>query len=398
MNVLVINCGSSSLKYQLIDMNKQKLLASGIAERIGMPSSFLKHKPEGKDNKLFNVTLKDHNDAMKVVVKALTDKECGVIENLDEIEAIGHRITTGGMKYRNSIKIDDVVLEGLQGCVDLAPLHIPGQIMGIKACKNILPLVPMVAVFDTSFHQTIPPEAHIYPIPYEYYEKHNIRKYGFHGISHQYVSQKAADFLGKDIKDLKIITCHLGSGSSVSAVKYGKCIENSMGFTPLDGLEMGTRSGSIDPSIMGYISKVDYKTLRQVEDLLNKKSGFLGVSGISSDLRDLEEAVSEDNNERAKLAIDIFCYRVKCTIGEYVAAMDGVDVIVFTAGIGEHSPLVRGEILKDLKFFGVDFDKDANEKSGDEMIITKPGSKTTALVIATNEELMIAKEVVYIVG
>ena len=363
-----------------------------------MPSSFLKHKPEGKDNKLFNVTLKDHNDAMKVVVKALTDKECGVIENLDEIEAIGHRITTGGMKYRNSIKIDDVVLEGLQGCVDLAPLHIPGQIMGIKACKNILPLVPMVAVFDTSFHQTIPPEAHIYPIPYEYYEKHNIRKYGFHGISHQYVSQKAADFLGKDIKDLKIITCHLGSGSSVSAVKYGKCIENSMGFTPLDGLEMGTRSGSIDPSIMGYISKVDYKTLRQVEDLLNKKSGFLGVSGISSDLRDLEEAVSEDNNERAKLAIDIFCYRVKCTIGEYVAAMDGVDVIVFTAGIGEHSPLVRGEILKDLKFFGVDFDKDANEKSGDEMIITKPGSKTTALVIATNEELMIAKEVVYIVG
>ena len=302
------------------------------------------------------------------------------------------------MKYRNSIKIDDVVLEGLQGCVDLAPLHIPGQIMGIKACKNILPLVPMVAVFDTSFHQTIPPEAHIYPIPYEYYEKHNIRKYGFHGISHQYVSQKAADFLGKDIKDLKIITCHLGSGSSVSAVKYGKCIENSMGFTPLDGLEMGTRSGSIDPSIMGYISKVDYKTLRQVEDLLNKKSGFLGVSGISSDLRDLEEAVSEDNNERAKLAIDIFCYRVKCTIGEYVAAMDGVDVIVFTAGIGEHSPLVRGEILKDLKFFGVDFDKDANEKSGDEMIITKPGSKTTALVIATNEELMIAKEVVYIVG
>ncbi len=398
MNVLVINCGSSSLKYQLIDMNKQKLLASGIAERIGMPSSFLKHKPEGKDNKLFNVTLKDHNDAMKVVVKALTDKECGVIENLDEIEAIGHRITTGGMKYRNSIKIDDVVSEGLQGCVDLAPLHIPGQIMGIKACKNILPLVPMVAVFDTSFHQTIPPEAHIYPIPYEYYEKHNIRKYGFHGISHQYVSQKAADFLGKDIKDLKIITCHLGSGSSVSAVKYGKCIENSMGFTPLDGLEMGTRSGSIDPSIMGYISKVDYKTLRQVEDLLNKKSGFLGVSGISSDLRDLEEAVSEDNNERAKLAIDIFCYRVKCTIGEYVAAMDGVDVIVFTAGIGEHSPLVRGEILKDLKFFGVDFDKDANEKSGDEMIITKPGSKTTALVIATNEELMIAKEVVYIVG
>lgn len=398
MKILVINCGSSSLKYQLIDMNKQKLLASGIAERIGMPSSFLKHKPEGKDNKLFNVTLKDHNDAMKVVVKALTDKECGVIENLDEIEAIGHRITTGGMKYRNSIKIDDVVLEGLQGCVDLAPLHIPGQIMGIKACKNILPLVPMVAVFDTSFHQTIPPEAHIYPIPYEYYEKHNIRKYGFHGISHQYVSQKAADFLGKDIKDLKIITCHLGSGSSVSAVKYGKCIENSMGFTPLDGLEMGTRSGSIDPSIMGYISKVDYKTLRQVEDLLNKKSGFLGVSGISSDLRDLEEAVSEDNNERAKLAIDIFCYRVKCTIGEYVAAMDGVDVIVFTAGIGEHSPLVRGEILKDLKFFGVDFDKDANEKSGDEMIITKPGSKTTALVIATNEELMIAKEVVYIVG
>ena len=397
MNILVINCGSSSLKYQLIDTEKTHVLAKGIAERIGMDTSFLKHQPDGAEDKIFEVKMKDHNDAMSLVVKALTDKVCGVLDDLKEIDAIGHRITTGGMKYRDTTKITPEVVEGLMECIELAPLHLPGQIKGIRACTNMLPMVSQVAVFDTSFHQNIPPEAHIYPIPYKYYEKNHIRKYGFHGISHQYVAETAAMFLDKNITKLKIISCHLGSGASISAIKYGNCIDNSMGFTPLDGLAMGTRSGSIDPSIMGYISKVDYKTLKQVEDILNTKSGFLGVSGISSDLRDLEKAVNEDNNERAKLAIDIFCYRVKCTIGQYVAAMDGVDLIIFTAGIGEHSPFIRKEILKNLDYFGIDLDEKANEKSADEMIITKPGSKTTAVVIATNEELMIAREVMYLV-
>ncbi|WP_290776208.1 acetate kinase [Anaerofustis sp.] len=397
MKVLVINCGSSSLKYQLIDMKDNNVLANGVAERIGMSEGILTHKQPGKDNVVFNEDMPTHKEALQILVKALVNDEYGVIESLDEISAIGHRITTGGEKYNSSIEADDEVIKGLDECKNLAPLHIPGQVMGLLGCKEVFPGKKMVCVFDTSFHRTIPKEAYIYPIPYEYYEKYGIRKYGFHGISHQFVSAKAAEMMNKDIKDLKIIVCHLGNGASVSAVKNGECIENSMGFTPLDGLEMGTRSGSIDPSIVSFLCENENKTPKEVEDILNKESGLLGVSGVSSDFRDITDA-KDKGNERAKLAFDIFVYRVKSTIGAYTAAMNGVDVIAFTGGIGENASVVREAILKDMEFFGIDFDEKANDVRGKDTIITKEGSKTVCMVIPTNEELMIAKETVNILN
>ena len=390
MKVLVINCGSSSLKYQLIDMENENVLANGVAERIGMSEGVLTHKQPGKDDVVFNEDMPTHKEALQILVKALIDENYGVIKSLDEISSIGHRITTGGEKYNTSIKADDEVIKGLESCAELAPLHIPGQVMGLLGCKEVFPGKEMVCVFDTSFHRTIPKEAYMYPIPYEYYEKYGIRKYGFHGISHQYVSAKAAKMLGKDIEDLKIIVCHLGNGASVSAVKNGRCIENSMGFTPLDGLEMGTRSGSIDPSIIPFLCEKENKSPKEVEDILNKESGLLGVSGVSSDCRDITSAKNE-GNERAKLAYDIFVYRVKTTIGAYTAAMNGVDAIAFTGGIGENACDIREAILTDMEFFGVDFDEKANDVRGKDTIITKEGSKTTCMVIPTNEELMIAK-------
>lgn len=397
MKVLVINCGSSSLKYQLIDMKDNNVLANGVAERIGMSEGILTHKQPGKDNVVFNEDMPTHKEALQILVKALVNDEYGVIESLDEISAIGHRITTGGEKYNSSIEADDEVIKGLDECKNLAPLHIPGQVMGLLGCKEVFHGKKMVCVFDTSFHRTIPKEAYIYPIPYEYYEKYGIRKYGFHGISHQFVSAKAAEMMNKDIKDLKIIVCHLGNGASVSAVKNGECIENSMGFTPLDGLEMGTRSGSIDPSIVSFLCENENKTPKEVEDILNKESGLLGVSGVSSDFRDITDA-KDKGNERAKLAFDIFVYRVKSTIGAYTAAMNGVDVIAFTGGIGENASVVREAILKDMEFFGIDFDEKANDVRGKDTIITKEGSKTVCMVIPTNEELMIAKETVNILN
>ncbi|MGO5358431.1 acetate/propionate family kinase [Anaerofustis sp. LCP19S3_F7] len=395
MKVLVINCGSSSLKYQLIDMDNNNVLANGVAERIGLEDGILTHKQPGKDNVVFNENMPTHKEALQILVKALVDKEYGVISSLDEISAIGHRITTGGEKYNESIKATDEVIEGLKECSELAPLHIPGQVMGLLGCKEVFPGKEMVCVFDTSFHRTIPKQAYMYPIPYEYYEKYSIRKYGFHGISHQFVSQKVAELMNKDVKDLKVIVCHLGNGASISAVNKGECIENSMGFTPLDGLEMGTRSGSIDPSVIPFLCEKENKTPKEVEDILNKESGLLGVSGVSSDFRDITDAM-EKGNERAKLAFDIFVYRVKTTIGAYTAAMNGVDCIAFTGGIGENSTDVRAAILKDMEFFGIDFDEEANNVRGKAQFITKPSSKTTCMVVPTNEELMIAKETINI--
>lgn len=388
--ILVINCGSSSLKYQLINMETETTMASGVAERIGLEAGSVTHKCNN-EKVVINEEMKTHEDALKIVVDALIDKNHGAIASLDEITAIGHRITTGGEKYTETILANDEVINGLKECENLAPLHIPGQIMGLLGCENVLPGKPMVCVFDTSFHKTIPEYAYMYPIPYKYYEKYGIRKYGFHGISHQYVSARVADILNKPIEDLKIIVCHLGNGASISAIKNGKCIENSMGFTPLDGLEMGTRSGSIDPSIVSFLCNAENKTPSEVENILNKESGLLGVSGVSSDFRDLTEA-SESGNERAILAVDIFAYRVKTTIGAYTAAMNGVDAIAFTGGIGENSIPVRKQILDDMEFFGIKCDEKANDIRGEEAFISTKDSKTKCLVVPTNEELMIARQ------
>ncbi len=389
MKILVINCGSSSLKYQLIDMDTKEVLAKGLAERIGIDGSVLTHSPAGKDKKVFEQPMKDHKDAMSILLSALVDKECGVISDMGEISAVGHRVVHAGEKYSKSVKIDAGVMAALKECIPLAPLHNPANITGIEACEEILPNIPMVAVFDTAFHQTMPKEAFMYPLPYEYYEKYGVRKYGFHGTSHKYVSQKASELLGKDLKDLKIVTCHLGNGSSVSAIKNGKCIENSMGFTPLDGLAMGTRSGSVDPAVVKFICDTEGKTVADVDNILNKKSGVLGISGVSSDFRDLEDE-AEKGNERAKLALDVFCYRVVSTVGAYVAAMNGVDAVVFTAGVGENSVTVRKMILDRLTYLGIELDEKANNNRGKDMIISKEGSSTVAMIVPTNEELMIA--------
>lgn len=391
MKTLVINCGSSSLKYQLIDMNTEECMVQGLVERIGIEGSVLTQKVEGRDKYIINTEIKDHKEAIKLVLGALIDPIQGVIKSMDEISAVGHRVVHGGEKYSDSVLIDDEVLKSIEECIVLAPLHNPPNLIGIEACKELMPNTPMVAVFDTAFHQTMPKHSYICPLPYELYEKYSIRKYGFHGTSHKYVSNKVAKVMGKDIKDLKIVTCHLGNGCSLSAVKNGKSIDTSMGFTPLAGVMMGTRSGSIDPSVISFLIEEHGYKIEEVDELLNKKSGVLGISGVSSDFRDVL-AAADSGNERAKLALEIFYYKVRTQIAAYAGAMGGVDVIVFTAGIGENSSITRKEILKGLEFFGFELNEENNEIRGKIQEISTEDSKVKVYVVPTNEELMIARD------
>lgn len=391
MNILVINCGSSSLKYQLIDSSNENVLAKGLCDRIGIADSFVKQTVTGKDDTVIKVDLKDHNIAIAEVVKALTSKEYGVIESLADISAVGHRIVHGGEKFCESVIIDDAAMKAIEDCIPLAPLHNPANIIGIKACQAAMPGVPQVAVFDTAFHQTMPSEAYMYALPYEYYTKHSIRKYGFHGTSHKYVAERCAALMEKPIEDLKIVTCHIGNGGSIAAVKGGKCMDTSMGFTPLDGLEMGTRSGILDPAVVLFLMDNENLSSKDVNTILNKKSGLAGVSGVSSDMRDVTAAAKE-GNERAKLALDIFAYRVKSYIGQYAAVMNGVDAIVFTAGIGENDIGMRLACASGLEYLGVTMDAEKNNVRGGEVEISADGSKVKVFVISTNEELAIARE------
>ncbi|ATD54934.1 acetate kinase [Clostridium chauvoei] len=397
MKILVINCGSSSLKYQLIDMTTEEALAQGVVERIGIEGSILTQKVDGREKYILEKPMKDHKDAIRLVLEVLVDKENGVIASMDEISAVGHRVVHGGEKYSKSVIVDDEVIKNIEECFKLAPLHNPPNMIGINACKELMPNTPMVVVFDTAFHQTMKEEAYIYALPYELYENNSIRKYGFHGTSHKYVSQKVADVLAQDVKDLKIITCHLGNGASLCAIKNGVSIDTTMGFTPLEGIVMGTRSGSIDPAIATYLIKECNYTVDEVNDLLNKKSGVLGISGVSSDFRDIEMAAVEKNNKRAQLALDIFHYKIRAQIGAYTAIMGGVDVIVFTAGVGENSPETREECLKGLEYLGVEIDKERNKVRGKIREISKEGCKVKAFVIPTNEELMIARDTMELV-
>ena len=397
MNILVINCGSSSLKYQLIDMNGEIVLAKGLVERIGIEGAKIKHDTTGKDRVVIEEPMNDHKRALELVLQVIVDKDHGAISSMDEIGAVGHRVVHGGEDFASSVIIDNNVMEALERNVELAPLHNPPNIMGIEACKELMPNTPMVSVFDTAFHQTIPAENYIYAIPYDFYEKYKIRRYGFHGTSHKYVSQRAADILGKDLKDLNIVTCHLGNGSSVTAVKGGVSIDTSMGFTPLEGLAMGTRSGDIDPAIIPFIMDKEGLTFDQVNNMLNKQSGVLGISGLSSDFRDLEIA-EEEGNARAKLALDIFCNRVTKYIAAYAAQMCRIDVLVFTAGIGENSNTIRERICEGLECLNIRIDKELNNIRGKEAIVNKDLTGTTIMVIPTNEELMIARDTLELVN
>ena len=392
MKVLVINCGSSSLKYQLIDMVNEEALAQGLVERIGIEGSVLTQKVEGKDKYIVKEEMKDHKDAIRLVLEALVDENNGVIKSMDEISAVGHRVVHGGEKYKESVVINDEVKANIEECFKLAPLHNPANMIGIKACEELMPNTPMVAVFDTAFHGTMPEDAYLYALPYELYEKDGIRKYGFHGTSHKYVSQTCAEVMGRDIKDLKIITCHLGNGASLCAVKNGVSVDTSMGFTPLEGVAMGTRCGNIDPAIVTFLMKEEGLSVDEVNDLLNKKSGVLGISGISSDFRDIEDAAFNKGNRRAQLALRIFEYKIRTTIGAYAAAMGGVDAIVFTAGVGENGPETREKCLEGLEFLGVEIDREANNVRGKVREISKAGCKVKAFVIPTNEELVIARD------
>ena len=397
MNILVINCGSSSLKFQLIDSETEKCIAKGLCERIGIEGSRITYTPDGGEKEQTVTPMPDHTEAIRRVLEALTNEKTGVVKSLDEIGAVGHRIVHGGEKFAASTIITDDVMKAIEECNDLAPLHNPANLIGINACKKLMPATPMVAVFDTAFHQTMPEEAYMYGLPYEYYEKYKIRRYGFHGTSHSYVSRKAAEVLGKKYEDLKIIVCHLGNGASVSAVKNGKCVDTSMGLTPLEGLIMGTRSGDIDPAIMEFIAHKEGKNIDEIMTVLNKKSGVYGLSNnLSSDFRDLEDGYNR-GDEHCIRTMNTYCYRVAKYIGSYVAAMNGVDVICFTAGIGENAPLVRSLVCEHLGFLGVSIDEDANHKRGEEIAISTPDSKTTVMVIPTNEELAIARETVSLV-
>lgn len=396
MKVLVINCGSSSLKYQLIDMSNESALAQGLVERIGIEGSILTQKVDGRDKYIIKTPMNDHKDAIELVLKALVDEKNGVIKSMDEISSVGHRVVHGGEKYAQSVLVTDEVMKELEECAKLAPLHNPPNIIGINACKELMPNTPMTVVFDTAFHQTMPQEAYMYAIPYEVYENHGIRKYGFHGTSHKYVSSVAAEEMGKDIKDLKIITCHLGNGASVAAVKNGQCVDTSMGFTPLEGLVMGTRCGNIDAAAVTFLMTELKMSAEEVNTLLNKESGVLGVSGVSSDFRDIEDASSK-GNERAKLALNMFDYRVRQYIGSYAASMGGVDCVVFTAGLGENAIETRETICKGLEFLGIEIDKEKNNVRGKVREISKDGSKVKVFVVPTNEELMIARDTVVLV-
>lgn len=388
MKVLVINAGSSSLKYQLIDMDNTAVLAKGLCERIGIDGSKLTHTNVSKDVKeVIESPMKDHSDAISLVLAALTNSDYGVIKNMEEIGAVGHRVVHGAEYFADSCIIDDAVKKALNMCTPLAPLHNPPNLIGIEACEAAMPGIPQVAVFDTAFHQSMPKKAFMYALPYEYYENEKIRKYGFHGTSHKYVTQKVAELLGKDAKDLKIVTCHLGNGSSITAVDGGKSVDTTMGFTPLDGVPMGTRTGSMDPAVVTYLIDKGLSS-KEVNNLMNKQSGVAGVSGVSSDFRDLTDA-ADKGNERARLALDMFTYQVKKNIAAYAAAMGGIDVVVFTAGVGENDDRTRAEITEGLEFMGIKIDKEKNSVRGT-VDITAEGASVKTLVIPTNEELMIA--------
>ncbi|HHV95737.1 MAG TPA: acetate kinase [Clostridiaceae bacterium] len=389
--ILVINSGSSSLKFQLIDMTNETVLAKGLCDRIGIDNSFLKYTKQGQDPIIINKEMVDHKDAIQTTISALTDEKIGVISDMSEISAVGHRVVHGGEKFHDSVVIDEEVIKAIEECIDLAPLHNPPNIIGIRACQQIMPGTPMVAVFDTAFHQTLPEYAYLYPIPYDIYKKYGVRKYGFHGTSHKYVSERAAVMLKRPLEELRLISCHLGNGASVCAIKYGKSVDTSMGFTPLAGLAMGTRSGSIDPAVVSFLIEKEKMTVEEVNELLNKKSGVLGISGVSSDFRDLE-AAADSGNKRAKLAIDIFCYKVKKYIAEYSAVTEGIDAVIFTAGIGENNSRVRRQIVEGLEYLGIKIDYEKNNVRGKEIDISTEDAKVRTLVIPTNEELAIARE------
>lgn len=395
MKVLVVNCGSSSIKYQLINMENEEVMAKGYLEKIGLPDSFLTHKVNGEKYRIEKV-ITNHEEGIKLVLDQLLDENYGVIKDLKEIDAVGHRVVHGGEKFSDSVIITDEVIDAMKECIPLAPLHNPAGITGIEACKKVLPNVPMVGVFDTAFHQTIPEEAYIYAIPYEYYEKYRIRKYGFHGTSHKFVSRRVAELMGKPVEDLKIITCHLGQGGSLCAVKGGKSVDTSMGLTPLAGIPMGTRCGDIDPSIVTFLMKQENLTPDEMDTILNKKSGKLGISGVSFDDRDIEKATAE-GNQRAKLAIDTFAYQVLGFIGRYAAQMNGVDVITFAGGVGENGPEVRSKICNSLEFLGVKIDEEKNKVRGKECEISTPDSKVKVYIVPTDEELMIARDTMNLV-
>ena len=389
MKVLVINAGSSSLKYQLLDTDNQEVLAKGLCERIGIDGKFTYKAPGKNTIDAVDVAMPTHSEAIQAVLNALVDADNGVIASMSEIEAVGHRVVHGGETFACSVKIDDKVMAALEECIPLAPLHNPANITGIKACQDCMPGVPMVAVFDTAFHQTMPPVAYTYALPYEYYENDKVRRYGFHGTSHKYVAQRAAAMLGKPIEELKLISCHLGNGSSVTAIDGGKSVDTSMGFTPLAGLPMGTRSGDLDAGILEYLMGKYDLGIKEMVSILNKKSGVQGVSGVSSDFRDLENA-NKEGNFRAGLAVDMFNYGVKKLIGSYAAAMGGVDAVIFTAGVGENSASQRLAIASGLEFMGIEMDAEANNVRGKETVISTADSKVKVLLIPTNEELMIA--------
>lgn len=391
MNILVINCGSSSLKYQLIDMEKEEVLAKGLVERIGIEGSRIKHEVKDREKKVIEVELPDHKAALDLVIKSIVDPEIGAVKSVKEIGAVGHRVVHGGEDFSKSVLIDDEVMKAIEKNVELAPLHNPPNIMGINACKELMPEVPQVAAFDTAFHNTIPPVNYMYAIPYEYYEKYRIRRYGFHGTSHQYVAIRAAEMIGKPLESCNFITCHLGNGSSVTCIRHGKSLDTTMGFTPLEGLIMGTRSGDIDPAIVTFIMEKEDLNPSEMNNILNKKSGVLGISGISSDFRDLEEAAA-DGDERAALALGAFETQVQKAIGAYLTEIDSCDGIIFTAGVGENSPNNRLAIMRGFENRGIKLDMWRNNQRGKESVISSNSSSIRVMVIPTNEELMIARD------
>ena len=396
MNVLVINCGSSSLKYQFINSDTEEVMAKGLCERIGIDGSQITYQKAGCDKDITVSPMPDHTKAVQLVIDKLTDPDNGVVKSLKEIDAVGHRIVHGGEKFASSVVINDEVIKAIEECNDLAPLHNPANLIGIHACEKLMPGVPMVAVFDTAFHQTMPPKAYLYGLPYEYYEKYKVRRYGFHGTSHDFVSNEAAKFLGRDRKDLKIIVCHLGNGASISAVMNGKSVDTSMGLTPLEGLIMGTRSGDLDPAIITFLANKLHMPAEGIIDILNKKSGVYGLSRVSSDFRDLEKAYNE-GNELAKITLETYSYRVAKYIGSYVAAMNGVDVIVYTAGVGENTSLVRKMVGEYLTYLGTNVNPEKNKIRGEIVVLSDPGSKVVTMIVPTNEELAICRETVRLV-
>lgn len=391
MIIFVVNCGSSSIKYQLLNMNGEQVLAKGLIERIGMEGSVLKHTPTGKYTVDISAEIPDHSVGIQMALDALTNEEYGVIDSMDEIDAVGHRVVHGGERFTDSVLISDDVLNGIEVCAEIAPLHNPPNLYGIKACMRLMYNTPQVAVFDTAFHQTMPKVAYLYGLPYEMYVKYGLRRYGFHGTSHKYVAQQAAEMMGEHMSDLRFITCHLGNGASIAAIKYGKSIDTSMGYTPLEGLVMGTRSGEIDPAIIPFLMEKENMNAQQIDDYLNRRSGILGISGLSSDFRDLESAANR-GDERSQLAIDIFAYKVKKYIGGYVAAMGGVDAIIFTAGLGENSPFMRDKICNGLEYLGTRIDPELNKLRGKQMEISIKRARVKIFVIPTNEELVIARD------